>query len=80
MGFEFATVARVVFGNGSLSRLGELTAAYGDRAFLVGDANVERIELARKLLGERGIQVVLYQVRGEPTLDLVRAGADLARG
>ena len=79
MGFEFATVARIVFGNGSLSRLGDLTVAYGNRALLVGDANVERIELARKLLSERGIQVVLYQVRGEPTLDLVRAGADLAR-
>jgi alcohol dehydrogenase class IV len=79
MGFEFATAARVVFGNGSLSKLGELTGAFGKRVLLVGGAGVDCIEHARRLIGERGFQVVVFQVPGEPTLDLVRAGTDLAR-
>jgi alcohol dehydrogenase class IV len=79
MGFEFATAARVVFGNGCLSRLGELAAPFGKRVLLVGGAGVECFKHARQLIGEGGFQVVISQVPGEPTLDLVRAGTNLAR-
>jgi alcohol dehydrogenase class IV len=80
MGFEFATAARVIFGNGSLSMLGELAGAFGMRVLLVGGAGVECIELAHQLMAAQGNHVVRFQVPGEPTLDLVRAGTDLARG
>lgn len=60
--------------------LGELAGAFGKRVLLVGGAGVECIELAHQLMAAQGNHVVRFQVPGEPTLDLVRAGTDLARG
>jgi alcohol dehydrogenase class IV len=79
MGFEFATATRVIFGDGSVSKLGELAAGYGRRTLLVGGASMESIARARDLLNEKGLQTFVLQVSEEPTLDLVRGGIDLAR-
>jgi alcohol dehydrogenase class IV len=79
MGFEFATATRVIFGNGSLSKLGDLTGEFGQRVLLVGGASMERVSAAHQLIEGRGLQAFIFQVPGEPTLDLVRAGTDLAR-
>jgi alcohol dehydrogenase class IV len=79
MGFEFATATRVIFGNGCLSKLGDLAGEFGQSVLLVGGASMERIGFAHDHLVKKGLQVVSFQVPGEPTLDLVRAGTDLAR-
>jgi alcohol dehydrogenase class IV len=79
MEFEFATASRVIFGNGSLSNLGKLVSEMGKRAFLVGGASVERMAPAQELIEARDLPVILYQVPGEPTLEIVRRGVELAR-
>jgi alcohol dehydrogenase class IV len=78
MGFEFATAGRVVFGDGSISKLGGLAKEFGKRALLLGGASKESIEMARDLITGQGLELYIFQVPGEPTLDLVRQGVDLA--
>ena len=79
MKFEFATATRVIFGSGCISTLGNLVRDFGKRVLLVGGAGTERIGLAHDLITRFGLQAFIFQVTGEPTLDIVRAGADLAR-
>src|SRR3990172_195790 len=79
MNFEFATATRVIFGNGSFSKLGDLVAEMGKRVLLVGGATMERIQPAKELITGRGLPALIYQVPGEPTLELIRVGVDLAR-
>jgi alcohol dehydrogenase class IV len=79
MSFEFATATRVIFGNGGLSKLGDLAGEFGRCVFLAGGTSMERMRPALELLTARGLQAVVFQVPGEPSLDLVRAGVDQAR-
>ncbi len=79
MEFEFATAARVIFGNGSLSNLGKLVAEVGTRALLVGGASTERIKPAYELITQHSLPAFIYQIPGEPTLEIVRRGVELAR-
>ncbi len=79
MEFEFATASRVIFGNGSLTNLGKLVAELGKRALLVGGASIERIMPAHELITAHGLPAFIYQMSGEPTLEIVRRGVELAR-
>ncbi len=71
MSFEFATAARIVFGPGTVREVAAAAREMGRRALLVtrrsGDA------------GALGIEGVPFAVHGEPTIDLVRQGTQLAR-
>ncbi|HVN04797.1 MAG TPA: iron-containing alcohol dehydrogenase [Bryobacteraceae bacterium] len=71
MRFEFATAARIVFGAGTVREVPAASAAMGKRALLVTrrTADLEHIGIA----GEP------FAVHGEPTVDLVRQGTQLAR-
>jgi alcohol dehydrogenase class IV len=69
----------VIFGDGSIAKLGGLASEFGKRALLLGGASKESIEMARDLIAGQGLQVFVFQVPGEPTLDLVREGIDFAR-
>jgi alcohol dehydrogenase class IV len=68
--FEFATAQRIVFGPGTFAQLGGIAAWYGERPLIVtGKRPVEKSRLTGPL----------FQVAGEPTIELVREGADLFR-
>lgn len=71
MRFEFATAARIVFGTGALRDVPAAAAEMGRRPLLVTrrSADLQRVGLA----GE------LFPVHGEPTVDIVRQGAEQAR-
>jgi alcohol dehydrogenase class IV len=67
--FEFATPARILFGPGTLAEVAPAARAMGSRALLVTG---RRPRLA-------GLEGVLFQVPGEPTVDAVREGVKLLR-
>jgi alcohol dehydrogenase class IV len=66
--FEFATAARIVSGEGAFREVAPAAAAMGARALVVSGA-----------AGRHRIDGVPFRVPGEPTVDDVRRGAELAR-
>jgi alcohol dehydrogenase class IV len=76
--FEFGTTPFIVFGPGSLGRLGEQAARFGRRAWLVtGAAALERAGVlgrAEQWLAEAGVSAVRQVVTAEPDTALVDRG------
>jgi alcohol dehydrogenase class IV len=79
MNFEFATAARVLFGRGSIRQLGPLARDFGCRALVVTGRNPHRADPAVALLRDSGVNSAIFSVDGEPALETVRAGTQLAR-
>lgn len=82
--FDFQPQTRVVFGPGSLARLGELTRSLGGtRVMLVTDPGLEAAghpQRARKVMEEAGLAVFLFdQVEENPTTRHVAVAVDHAR-
>src|SRR5882724_10126763 len=73
--FEFATATRIVFGRGTIASLPALARSFGERALVVTGGDPAR---AKKALA--GFGGAYFAVSGEPTLDVVRAGVEVARG
>jgi len=81
MPFEFATAGRIVFGAGTLREAGPAAAELCARGnvLVVTGAAVDRAAPLLADLEARGLRTALFQAKGEPTFDLVRAGAQWAR-
>jgi len=79
MRFEFATAQKIIFGPGTITELPGLAIAYGKRAFAV--TGKDRIRRAGILadLEAKGLTCTIFGVAGEPTIDLVREGAEACR-
>jgi alcohol dehydrogenase class IV len=80
MRFEFASAARIIFGPGTATQIGALAREFGRRALVttgLDPAHSERILVA---LSAAGVDYVTLPVSDEPTTDLARQGARLARG
>ncbi len=82
--FDFRPLNRVVFGAGSLDRLGELARELGGRsALLVTDPGLERAghpQRAQQCMREAGLQVHVFdEVKENPTNRQVDAGVRFAR-
>jgi len=73
MHFEFATAGRILFGAGALSELPSAAAKMGRRALVVA-----RRSTGPGRLGIGG-EPVHFAIHGEPTVDVVRQGAQAAR-
>ena len=71
--FEFATAARILFGEGTLSQVPAAAASMGRRAVLVTGASPDRAAPLRQALQSAGVSTVPFSVPGEPTLDLIRS-------
>jgi len=71
MRFEFATAARIVFGAGTVREVPGAAAKMGRRALVVTRASADWQRL--------GVAGELFPIHGEPTLDMVRRGTQLAR-
>ncbi|MCE9529966.1 MAG: iron-containing alcohol dehydrogenase [Planctomycetes bacterium] len=83
--FDFTPLNRVIFGAGSLSRLGEFVRELGGwRVLLVTDPGLERAghpQRAQKLMREAGLEVFVFdEVRENPTNKQVEVGVNFARG
>ncbi len=83
--FDFQPRTRVVFGPGSIQRLGELAASLGgSRALLVADPGIVAAghpQTAIRLLTAAGVEAFLFdQVAENPTTDHVNAGLEFVQG
>lgn len=73
--WEFATAGRIVFGAGTRHQLPAIVRPLGRRALLVGGRHLHATGGVLPDLGD----VILFVVSGEPTIDVVRRGAELFR-
>jgi len=80
MPFEFASAARIVFGEGALREVAPAAAAMGRRALLVTGSHAERAAALIGGLQSAGVSCVPFAVAGEPSVDMIRTGSRLARG
>lgn len=82
MEFEFATAQRIVFGSGSVARLGALAGELGHRVLLVRSATERASRSAAPIsaqLAAAGLEVTTLTVTGEPTVAWARVAAQTAR-
>jgi alcohol dehydrogenase class IV len=71
--FEFATAARILFGEGTLRQVPAAAASFGRRALLVTGASPDRAAAFQSALEAARVSTVPFSVPGEPTLDLIRS-------
>src|SRR5262245_27369179 len=76
MTFEFATAARIIFGRGAIKDIGTLAAAFGTKALVVTGSNPTRAEPLLALLAAKNINVEVFAVPDEPTIEVASAGAE----
>ena len=79
MHFEFATAARIVFASGALSRAPNIVREFGTRALVITGRNRTRAAPLIEGLERAGCKTSLFATNGEPTLEIVRKGAQIAR-
>ena len=77
--FEFATAARILFGEGVLREVAPAAAAMGRRALVVTGASRERAAPLVAALQAAGVSCVPFSVAGEPAIPQIRDGAEFAR-
>jgi alcohol dehydrogenase class IV len=79
-GFEFATAARIVYGPGCVSQLAGIARELGGKRLLVVTGqNSSRTAPVIEQLKSAGFDTSTFSIRGEPTLECVRLGAEAAR-
>jgi alcohol dehydrogenase class IV len=74
--FQFATAGRIVVGPGRAQELPGVLASLGGRALVVTGADPARY---RQLLAAVELPSTVFQVAGEPTVDVARAAVTAAR-
>jgi alcohol dehydrogenase class IV len=79
MPFEFSTAARIVFGWGEVRQLPAAAAKMGKRALVVTGSAPGRVQPLITNLEIAGIACSLFSTPSEPTIPLIRAGAQHAR-
>ena len=79
MHFEFATASRILFGPGVVKEVGGLAAKMGKRALVVTGKAAADPSLLLRVLVENSVAYRLFEVPGEPTIQLVEEGTRLAR-
>ena len=79
MRFEFATVTRVIFGQGTIQEVAPLVAKMGYRAFVITGHSVARATPLLEQLKKQGTESVTFNVPGEPTTTMAFTGAQKAR-
>ena len=79
MRFDFATATRILFGPGVVREVAPAARGMGGRALLVTGRSPERAETLAGQLEAEGVACTGLAVDGEPSVDLVRQGVELAR-
>ena len=79
MRFEFASAARIIFGPGTVNQIGALARELGRRALVTTGLDPAHSERILAALSAAGVDYVTLPVSSEPTTDLARQGARLAR-
>jgi alcohol dehydrogenase class IV len=79
MRFEFATAARILFGEGTLREVPAAAAAMGTCALIVTGASPDRALPLLPSLEGAGVACVWFAVDCEPTVELIRTATNQAR-
>jgi alcohol dehydrogenase class IV len=79
MRFEFATVPRIVFGPGSISMLAGVVRGYGSKVLLVRGSSAKRAAGLVETLQAEKLGISEFTVEQEPTVQMVRDGAQAAK-
>ena len=79
MQFEFATAARILFGEGTVREVPAAAAALGRRALVVTGASTDRAAPLVAGLEAAGVACLTLAAAGEPTIEMVRRGNEYAR-
>lgn len=79
MRFEFATAARIIFGEGTFREVSPLAVEMGDRAFVVTGSTAARAEPLLEEMNECKIKCVTFNISGEPTAATAKAAVEQAR-
>lgn len=79
MTFEFATTTRILFGCGQISQLAESALPFGNQALVVMGKNPNRHDSVIDSLRQSGLSVNIFSIAGEPTIDDIIQGTDLAK-
>lgn len=79
MRIEFATAARIIFGPGALDEFSSITESLGKRALIVRGSNPGRIKPLLAIIEAANIEHSCFEIRGEPTVELITGGVNEAR-
>jgi alcohol dehydrogenase class IV len=79
MRFDFATAARILFGEGRSQEVSSLASEMGRRALVVTGSTPSRAEPLVESLARAGLGPVVFRTQGEPTTGTAADGARLAR-
>lgn len=79
MNFEFATASRILFGSGTITKIGPLAAEFGKRAFIVLDSGAALADLVIENLNRSGVETLILSIDHEPEIQTVEQGVRLAR-
>jgi alcohol dehydrogenase class IV len=79
MSFEFVTSDRIVFGNGSLAKAGEIGRRFGAKAFLVCGSGSVSLDGLLGVLEDAGIVWNVFRVGHEPDVPTIQAGLEQAK-
>jgi alcohol dehydrogenase class IV len=79
MRFDFATAARILFGEGRSLEVSSLAAEMGRRVLVVTGSTPSRAEPMIEALAHAGLGPVVFCTQGEPTTGTAADGARLAR-
>jgi alcohol dehydrogenase class IV len=79
MQFDFTTALRTIFGSGKSEALGDLVSEFGNRALLVAGTSSNRYQEALGSLTKSDIAYEIFNISGEPTIEVVRDGVDQAK-
>lgn len=77
--FEFATAARIIFGNGKLAQIGAVAAEHGTHALVVTGRTVDRAAPLLKLLDAADVMYTTFTIPTEPTVERVQQGVETLR-
>lgn len=79
MNFNFSTASQIFFGSGTISKVPELLAGFGERILLITGKNTSRAKLLTGNLPSSQFEIFSFQVNSEPTTDMIDEGVKLAR-
>ncbi|MCG6973128.1 MAG: iron-containing alcohol dehydrogenase [Desulfobacterales bacterium] len=77
--FEFAAASRIIFGRGTLKEVPALAAQMGRRLMVVTGKNTERAAGLLGLIKAASLQTFTFAITGEPTIEMIIDGVQLAR-
>src|SRR5271165_4360349 len=79
MRFEFATAGRILFGPGTLGELGTIAGELGKCVLVVCGSNSARTQPLLSAMEAANLKSCSFATRGEPTIEHIKKGVNLAR-